>query len=119
MSTMSTTESVLDHHLTAFGERDMDAILSDYTEESVVVTNHGTYRGLSEIEGLFEGLFAEFGQEGVTMDVTQQEIEGEHAFIVWEAETPDNVYEFATDTFDIDDGEIEFQSFAAKITPKG
>ena len=53
------------------------------------------------------------------MEVTQQEIEDDFAFIVWEAETPDNVYEFATDTFEIDDGEIEFQSFAGKITPKG
>ena len=119
MSTMSTTESVLDHHLTAFAEKDMDAILADYTEESVIVTNIGTFRGLDEIRGLYEDLFSEFSQEGTTMEVTQQEIEDDFAFIVWEAETPDNVYEFATDTFEIDDGEIEFQSFAGKITPKG
>ena len=115
---MASTESTLEHHLNAFAERDMDAILSDYTDESVVVTNQGTFRGLDEIEGLFEGLFAEFSGEGTTMEVTQQEIEDEFAFIVWEAETPENVYEFATDTFEIDDGEIEFQSFAGKITPK-
>jgi len=116
--TVRATESVLEHHLTAFGDRDMEAILDDYTDESVVVTNDGTYHGLEEIEGMFEDFFAEFGQEGVTMEVTQQTAEGEFAFITWEAETPDNVYEFATDTFHVVDDVIEFQSFAGKITPR-
>lgn len=115
----ATTEAVLNHHLTAFADKDMSEILSDYTDESVVVTNIGTFHGVEEIEGLFDDMFAEFSQEGVTMEVTQQTIEDEYAFIVWEAETPDNVYEFATDTFHVVDEEIHLQTFAGKITPKG
>ncbi|MFB6085810.1 MAG: hypothetical protein ABEJ84_03230 [Halodesulfurarchaeum sp.] len=45
-------------------------------------------------------------------------VEGEFAFLRWDAETPDNVYEFCTDTFHIPDGTIQFQSFAGKIEPK-
>jgi len=41
------------------------------------------------------------------------------AFITWSAETADNVYEFATDTFVIRDEKIVTQTFAAKVTPKG
>jgi len=48
----------------------------------------------------------------------QQFVEGEHAYIVWTAETVDNVYEFATDTFVVRDGKILAQSFASKIIPK-
>ena len=49
----------------------------------------------------------------------QRLIEGEVAYIVWVAETADNVYELATDTFLVRDGKIAVQSFTAKVTPKG
>jgi hypothetical protein len=45
-------------------------------------------------------------------------IEGDYAYIVWTAETADNSYEFATDTFVVRDGKIIAQSFAATINPK-
>jgi hypothetical protein len=38
--------------------------------------------------------------------------------ILWAAETADNVYELATDTFVVQDGKIIAQSFAGNITPK-
>jgi len=115
---MSTTAEILEHHLEAFGGQDLPAIMEDYTDESVVVTNMGTFRGLEAIEGLFEDLFAEFSQEGSTIEMEQETVEGEFAYIVWEAETPDNVYELATDTFHIPEDKIRFQTFAGQITPK-
>jgi hypothetical protein len=42
----------------------------------------------------------------------QQFVEGDYAYILWTAETADNVYEVGTDTF-------VAQSFTGKITPKG
>ncbi|MFU8869554.1 nuclear transport factor 2 family protein [Natronococcus sp.] len=114
---MTTTESVLEHHLTAFGDQELSAIMDDYREESVVVTNVGTFRGLEEIEGLFADLCEEFDQEGATIDVHQQTVEDEFAYIVWEGKTPDNVYEFATDTFYVPDDTIDFQTFAGDVTP--
>jgi hypothetical protein len=48
----------------------------------------------------------------------QQSVEGDYAYIVWTAETANNVYEVATDTFVVRDGKIVVQSFAGKITPK-
>jgi hypothetical protein len=49
----------------------------------------------------------------------QLSVDGEHAYILWTAETADNVYEMGTDTFVVHDGKIVAQSFAGKITPKG
>ena len=49
----------------------------------------------------------------------QQFIEGDYAYILWSAETVDNVYEMGTDTFVVRDGKIVAQSFTGKVTPKG
>lgn len=116
---MTTTETILTHHLDAFAEQDHEETMADYTEDSVVVTNLGTFRGLDEIAGMFEDFYAEFSQDGSELAVKRQTVEGDFAYIVWRGETPDNVYEFATDTFYIPDGTIEFQTFAGKVEPKG
>lgn len=112
-----TTQSVLDHHLDAFARQDLAAVMEDYTEDSVMVSQLGTFRGLSEIEGLYDGLFAEFSQPGSTFTMDEKIVEGDVAYIVWHAETPDNEYEFGTDTFYISADKIAFQTFAGKITP--
>jgi len=68
---------------------------------------------------LFEALIAEFGKPGATFNMKQQLVDGDYAYILWTAETADNVHEVATDTFVIRQGKIVAQSFTAKITPKG
>jgi ketosteroid isomerase-like protein len=115
---MSNTNAVLDHHLEAFAEQELEEIMSDYVDASVVVTNVGVFRGPDEIEGLFTDLFDEFSQEETTFEVDDTIIEGEFAYLLWHAETPDNVYEFCTDTFYIPEETIDFQTFAGKIEPK-
>ena len=63
-------------------------------------------------------MLAEFGKPGATFSLKQQSVEGDFAYILWTAETADNVYELATDTFAVRDGKIVVQSFASKIVPK-
>ena len=75
-------------------------------------------KGLAEIRSAFEGLFAEFGKPGAAFEMQQKIIEGNVAYIVWTAETADNVYELGTDTFVVRDGKIAVQSFTPKTSPK-
>ncbi|WP_435349538.1 nuclear transport factor 2 family protein [Haloarchaeobius sp. HRN-SO-5] len=115
---MTDTDAVLDHHLDAFANQDLEEIMVDYVEDSVVVTNLGVYRGLDEIKELFAELLDEFSQEGTTIEVDDTIFEGDFAYLLWHAETPDNVYEFCTDTFYIPEETIDFQTFAGKTEPK-
>ena len=115
---MSTTKDILDHHWEAFTTQDLDMVMEDYDDDSVVITNMGTFEGLDEIEGLFTNIFDEFSQDGSTAELEMEEIEGDTAYIVWSGETPDNDYAFATDTFRIEDGIITVQTFAGKLEPK-
>jgi hypothetical protein len=48
----------------------------------------------------------------------RQFVEGDSAYILWTAETADNVYELGTDTFFVREGKIVTQSFTGKITAK-
>lgn len=116
--TMRTTQAVLESHLTCFGARDLDGILSDYAENAILFTPEGALKGPGEIKPLFERLLAEFGKPGASFSMKKMSVDGGYAYIIWSAETADNVYELATDTFVVRNGKIVVQSFAGKITPR-
>jgi ketosteroid isomerase-like protein len=116
---MASTKDVLDHHLKCFDEGDLEGILSDYAPSAVLFTADGPLRGVNAIRPLFQAMVAEFGKPGATFSMKQQFVEGDHAYILWSAETADNVYELGTDTFVVRDGKIVAQSFTGKITAKG
>jgi ketosteroid isomerase-like protein len=106
-------------HLKCFDEDDLEGILSDYAPGAVLFTSDGPLKGADAIRPLFQAMIAEFGKPGATFSMKQQSIEGDYAYILWTAETADNVYQMATDTFVVRDGKIVAQSFTGKITPKG
>ena len=116
---MVSTKDVLDHHLRCFSKGDLEGILSDYAPGAVMFTPNGPLRGADAMRPLFQALIAEFGKPGAVFTMRQQIVEGDYAYILWTAETADNVYEVATDTFVVRDGKIAAQSFTGKITPKG
>jgi ketosteroid isomerase-like protein len=115
---MVSTSDVLDRHLKCFAEHDVDGILADYSSDAVLFVPDGPLRGSDAIKRLFQALVEEFRKPGSSFTMRQRSIEGDHAYIVWSAETAENSYEFATDTFVVRNGRIVAQSFAAKISPK-
>ncbi len=116
---MASTKDVLDRHLKSFAEGDLKGILADYPPGAVLFTPNGPLRGADAMRPFFKALIAEFGKPGAAFSMKQQFVQGDYAYILWTAETADNVYEMATDTFVVRDGKIVAQSFAGKITPKG
>jgi ketosteroid isomerase-like protein len=117
MRTMTTSE-VLDRHLKSFAESNVDGVLADYSSDAVLFVPTGLLQGPAAIKPLFEALVSEFAKPGSSFTMQQRYVHGEHAYILWSAETADNWYEFATDTFVVQNGKIVAQSFAAKIKPK-
>ena len=117
MATLSTSD-VLDRHLNSFAKYDLAGILADYSSDAVLFTPAGPLRGLAAIKPLFQTLVSEFAKPGSSFTMQHRSIEGDHGYILWTAETADNSYEFATDTFVVRNGKIVAQSFAAKIKRK-
>jgi ketosteroid isomerase-like protein len=116
---MASTKDVVDRHLEFFGRGDLKGILSDYAPGAVLFTPDRSLRGADAIMPFFQAMIAEFGKPDSAFSMKQQFVEGDYAYILWTAETADNMYELGTDTFVVRDGKIVAQSFAGKITPKG
>lgn len=115
---MKSTNDVVQNHLRCFARRDLSGILADYAPDAVLFTPDGPLRGEGAIRPLFEALLHEFGKPGADFRLQQQLVDGDHAFIVWSADTADRHYELGTDTFFIRDGKIIVQSFASRTTPR-
>ena len=112
VSTQSATQTrqVFEHHLGAFAEG-IDAVMADYSAESVLLTPDKTYRGLAEIRAFFEAFIN--GADAAFWDafkVLAQNIEGPTAYLVWEAKP---AVQMATDTLLVHEGKILTQSFTA------
>ncbi|MBT4905677.1 MAG: nuclear transport factor 2 family protein [Rhodospirillaceae bacterium] len=113
-----TTKRIVEHHLAAFGAGDMAEVMADYSDTSVILTQGGAVRGKDAIQGLFAGLFAEFAKPGASFNLQKFEVDDDIGYIVWNAETADNVYELGTDTYLIRNGKIEIQTLAVQVKPK-
>lgn len=107
-------KDVLERHLKCFGERSLEGILADYAPEAILYTPGGTLKGREAIKALFQTLFSEFEKPGFSIAMERKAVEGDYAYLLFSAETADNKYESATDTFVVRGGKIMAQSFAAK-----
>ena len=115
---MASTTDVLDHHIKCFGEGDLEGILADYAPEAVLFTPDGPLVGIDEIRPFFRAMLAEFGKPGTVFNMKLRSVVSDFSYVLWTAETADNVYEMGTDTQVVRDSKIVAQSFAAKIVPK-
>ncbi|WP_431213052.1 hypothetical protein ACQ86N_46725 [Puia sp. P3] len=105
------TRELLGRHLRSFKENDLEAIVSDYMEESVLVTQKRTYTGIAEIRAFFSNLIVDFPSESTTFDLDILVVYDEVALIVWHAKTPTIQVIVGTDTFIVSGNKIKQQSF--------
>ncbi|GCA52764.1 snoaL-like domain protein [Sinorhizobium sp. KGO-5] len=114
----SSAVAVLDHPLHAFAAGDADAILADYTEDSVLITPQAILKGPAAIRPLFEAMIKEFSSPNAGSTIHERHAFGPIAYIIWSAETPQNSYRFATDTIYVVDGRVLYPTFAADVVAK-
>ena len=113
----NSTADLLTHHLTAFGNNDLEAILQDYKEESQVLTPEGPRQGLAAIRTLFAGLFALIPR-GCTFALQQRTVIDDTAYIVWTSDSAVATVSLGTDSFFLKDGKIHLQTFAMLMERK-
>ena len=102
------TKAVLDHHQEMLDAGDVDGLMSDYTEDSVFITNlGGAVKGLEGIRSVFAATAG--GMPG--FELLGEVVEGDVAYIWWTSEG----IPFGTDTFVVRDGKIATQTVALQL----
>jgi hypothetical protein len=112
----SVTESILMRHLACFQANELEAVISDYTDDSILVTEDATFVGVSQIRDFFAGLITHFPKQNFSFELNKIVVRNELAFIVWSAKTPSLEVALGSDTFIIKDGKIYRQTFVRQVT---
>lgn len=116
-TTILSPEQVLQAHLQAIGSGDMDALMADYTEDSVFITPNGSFVGLDAIRREFTNLLAAF-PPGSPFKLIGQQVYQDTILLLWSGESEALNIPFAVDTFVIKQGKIRLQTFAGQMIPK-
>lgn len=112
MATSETlTRAILTHHLTAFGNNDLDEIMKDYTEASEVLTPEGSLKGLILIREFFEAFFKAI-PTGSVFEMKQLMVSGPVAYIAWASDSAAAKIPMGTDTFFMEGDKIKYHSVA-------
>lgn len=105
------TNDVLMHHLTAFGNNDLDETMKDYTEESEVLTPEGLLQGMDAIQKFFSDYFIII-PTGSAFEMKQLTVTHNVAYVAWSSESAKAKIPIGTDTFVLENGKIRFHTVA-------
>ncbi|SON59959.1 hypothetical protein MSIMFI_01449 [Mycobacterium simulans] len=108
-----TPQEVFAHHGKALAAGDLDAIVADYTDDSVVITSAGIARGKDGVRTVFVKLLDDL--PNAVWDLKSQIFEGDVLFLEWAANSALNRVDDGVDTFVFRDGAIWVQT--VRYTP--
>ncbi len=114
----ATAESVLQHHLSALENNDLEELLKDYAEHAELWSPDGEIAGLDAIGAFYSYVFTIFPKGSTTIKVKKMTSKGDKVFVIWTAESPAVTVSFATDCFEVKDGKIVWQSTAYQMSQK-
>ena len=107
------TNDVWQHHISAWNQRNVEAIAADYSDDSVLIINGVTFEGTDAIKTAFVQLFNIFDHGDNRIDPTV--INDRIIYITWHF-TPTGTSEFfGSDTFLIERGKIVVQTIASPL----
>ena len=109
------SRNILMNHLNSFQKHDLEAILSDYTNESILITQEATYVGLNEIKTFFTEFITHFPKQKSSFELDKIVVENKLGYIVWHAKTPSLEVSIGSDTFILKDDKIYQQTFVGQM----
>ena len=102
-------------HLISLQDNDLDSVVADYTNESVLITPFAAYKGQEEIKSFFTDLIRHFPKQKSRFELDKVVVNNDMVYIVWHANTPSLEVSFASDTFILKGGKIHQQTFAGEL----
>ncbi len=110
-----TPEEVFTHHVQAAGAEDLDSILMDYADTSILISSAGVLRGKDAIRSFFADLIQALPQARWGLKTIYA---GSALFLEWTADSARANVSDGVDTFLFQDGVIRLQTVHGTIVPK-
>lgn len=110
-------QEVFAHHGAALAAGDLDEIVVDYAEDSVLISPAGIARGKDAIRAVFATLLADLPD--ANWDLTTQLFADDILFLVWTADSAVSRVDDGVDTFVFREGMIRAQTVRYTPHPKG
>jgi hypothetical protein len=103
-----TPRAVIDRHNAVVASGDLDAVVSDYTDDAELITSSGVVRGRDNIKEFFRRIAEELQDADVAITTV---VEGERViYLEWRAEAPGFVIRDGVDTFVVQGALIRAQT---------
>jgi hypothetical protein len=109
-------QEVFAHHGKALAAGDLDEIVADYADDSVVITSAGVARGKDGARTVFVKLLDDL--PNAAWDLKTQILDGDVLFLEWAADSAVNRVDDGVDTFVFRDGMIAAQTIRYTPHPK-
>lgn len=109
-----TPEEVFAHHGQALGAEDLDEIVSDYTDDAILVVQRQVYRGKEGARQVFTQLLSDVPQAQWELDTTFAD---DVLYLEWKATGGGRTVQDGIDTFIFQDGMIRVQTVVYTVGP--
>jgi hypothetical protein len=111
-------ENVFKNHLEAMGKNDLGKLINDYTEQSEIWTQDGPIVGLEAISAFFTYAFTIFPKDKTSFEIKKLISNETKLYVVLTVDSPMVNIPFGTDSFEIIDGKILWQTSAFQMVQK-
>ena len=111
-----TPQEVFAHHGPALGAADLDAIVTDFAEDAIVITPAGVKHGKDGARQAFAQLLADLPD--ATWDLKKQTFGDDVLLLEWAADAAGSRVDAGVDTFVFRDGQIRAQTVSYTLQGK-
>ncbi|MEM7541011.1 MAG: nuclear transport factor 2 family protein [Pseudomonadota bacterium] len=109
---MASAEEIFDHHLEAFGAGDLNEILTDFTDQTVMIYGDKVWRGVEGARDFFNMWLDDLLPAGCKFELIDKIATDDMVYITWTAESDNYVFDYGTDTFVMKDDKVWRQTVA-------
>lgn len=108
MTAMRTAEEIFAHHGQALGAEDLEDIVSDYTEDAILIVHGKVHRGKAGARGVFTQLLQDVPQAAWDLNTVFAD---DILYLEWKARSSTGRHvDDGIDTFVFSDGKIRVQT---------
>ena len=114
MATGRTPQEVFAHHGAALGAEDLEDIVSDYTDDAILIVQNEIFRGKDGVREVFTKLLQDVPQ--ATWDLATV-FEADVLYLEWKARGGGRRIDDGIDTFVFQHGQIRVQTIRYTVSP--